>query len=639
LRGVLWALALLAACGRKPVEAPVVLTLQLEAAPAAPAQVQAATPAAVDAVLPACPLRVSLFLPRTGSMAIAGALPATTPSGRDTLALGSVSSGDAGRLQNAILLAGAITAATHLITSPDWRLTVTGTQGLLGIAGRDAFRMMPGVTRTTDLAAFAVGATASALVNLGDVDGQNGDDFAALLFSDPYRVSIHALRDGHLVAQFELPPELGGLAAVRASGGFDASGDGRPDLLLASTTTGWWGIFEASGKIARSGRAANLNGALLVEDQDGDGRADVLLSRAANGGEVALLAGGSAEPLWSLSSAAAGSNLGGDALRAADVDGDGRSDWVLLGKAGAGSNATVVLAGPRIPLCVVARPHELALGALGRFTAEDAPQLALVENDTVGPRVSYFDLPLLGGRREPLGAGVWASMGDRPITAAMITAAVGRAPAGASAWRVRRAAESLLADVAVAAYATGRPGPVSLPNSPEAYRQVAVEAERARVAYAQGEGARQVLFYGVARGRDYDFTEPEKFKRVHNLLCTPSYNGRTLFWLFDVSQRIPIPESHSCDRVAFVPNRNNGIRHVVDRWGGALQRLRLADARRQQPSVFPRPAAGYLSPVFGSGAEGDLAFIYILAVSPPEPYDTLQLDRAALAAMRVRFAP
>jgi hypothetical protein len=155
---------------------------------------------------------------------------------------------------------------------------------------------------------------------------------------------------GESYSEISLPGLKGG---ARSAAWGDYNGDGRPDLLLATgdgvklfTNLGNGQFRDDSSLLPRD--LAGATAAAWI-DADGDGKPDVLVATAFNGLRLYRTAGTKFEDVsaaWGLGPMGLGGGARGEILAVADVNGDGRPDFLL----GAGTGMLFVNTGSRFEL-------------------------------------------------------------------------------------------------------------------------------------------------------------------------------------------------------------------------------------------------------------------------------------------------
>lgn len=193
--------------------------------------------------------------------------------------------------------------------------------------GGDDFRAIEGMPGFTHIAGVtSVGPDARG-VCVADADGDGKPDFC---FYGLGRVSLFKM-DGNSLSELPLPYSGGARTAEWA----DYNADGKPDLLLATTTgprllTNQGAAFKDDSELLPKEPYYNVTCAAWL-DYDGDKRSDILLANGFLGLRLYRNTGTGYED------ATAAANLGpdgiagqvkGDHLAVADVNNDGRSDFV-----------------------------------------------------------------------------------------------------------------------------------------------------------------------------------------------------------------------------------------------------------------------------------------------------------------------
>ena len=241
-------------------------------------------------------------------------------------------------------------------------LTGAAFQGgrVFAISGRD------GSTLWTHDGQEENGQLGTAVSGVGDLDG---DGLAEVV------VGAHAERngsnpsgrayllrgsDGSPVRTFKPAATACDFGAFYASRSDDVNGDGIQDIYLADycdnrlgPATGRGYVFSgASSDRLRvfSGQSAGdgLGAGRPVHDLDGDGAADFIISAytssygAHDGGRVYLFSGKTGKVLRTITGTVEGAELGFDTLPLGDVNGDGKTDFLLTGIA-----VAYVIAGDR----------------------------------------------------------------------------------------------------------------------------------------------------------------------------------------------------------------------------------------------------------------------------------------------------
>ena len=198
-----------------------------------------------------------------------------------------------------------------------------GVEDLRPLAGMPGFQQYAALNRTSPGAAGVAPA---------DFDGDGKMDLC--LFGSAKVVLLQ--NAGGSLNEVALPVTDGARAASWA----DYNGDGKPDLLLATpsgarlfTNTGAGTFKDETASLPRTAYT-NLTAAAWL-DQNGDGKPDILLADGFNGLRLLLNVSAAAAPKFDDVSDKVGlgrdgiaGRLKGDRLALADVDGDGRTDFL-----------------------------------------------------------------------------------------------------------------------------------------------------------------------------------------------------------------------------------------------------------------------------------------------------------------------
>ncbi|KAL4797007.1 hypothetical protein BDV19DRAFT_387547 [Aspergillus venezuelensis] len=178
-------------------------------------------------------------------------------------------------------------------------------------------------------------------VRFADVNGDGRDDY--LWISEEGAVTAYLNQAGDSaggpiwIPQGEIATGVGASRGQVVFG--DINGDGRADYLVVGETgdlEAWLNMDSAvwlpQGKVAAgAGSAAGVR----IADIDGDGRADYLWLSETGPVTVFINAKGPSGPIWlPQGEIAAGVGASRDSVVFADVNGDGRSDYLLVGGAG-----------------------------------------------------------------------------------------------------------------------------------------------------------------------------------------------------------------------------------------------------------------------------------------------------------------
>lgn len=255
---------------------------------------------------------------------------------------------------------------------------------------------------------FFVGKLGSAAGRVGDVTGDGIDDVVvgasgegatnggqAYVLSGPDGAIVHTL----------LPvPTAVVFGEFFASGAGDINGDGWPDVFVGDYADADRATLGTGRGYVFNGRTGRLMRLLWAErpgdgfgigrgvgDLDGDGFGDLILAAWTNSdgapaaGKAYLVSGRSGAVMRTFTGTIAGDNFGVDAASAGDVNGDGRTDFVVTAVghsfAGTAPGSVYVIAGSDLP-CVgdldgddVVGPADLGLLA-SAWTGGGAPGAA-----------------------------------------------------------------------------------------------------------------------------------------------------------------------------------------------------------------------------------------------------------------------
>jgi hypothetical protein len=295
----------------------------------------------------------------------------------------------------------------------------------VGWGGEDFVRVqgMPGFTHRSALPRVDPDAQAIASVDI------NGDGKLDLCLVGGGRVVV-LQNGGESLSEIALPDApVGCQAAVWA----DYNGDGKPDLLLATATgpklyTNLGGSFRDDTHLLPKEAAYDLTAAAWI-DYDGDGWPDILLGNGFHGLRLYRNLGkGSAKPQAGLAfedvsarvglgPEGIGSSVKGDTLTVADVNGDGRPDFLY----GAGTGLLVLNTPQGF---VVARDSGIAYQpgkvgpVFGDFDGDGHPDLfvpqpgrcKLFRNDGTGHFTDVTERA--GDLAHPIGQATCAAWGD-----------------------------------------------------------------------------------------------------------------------------------------------------------------------------------------------------------------------------------
>ena len=227
-----------------------------------------------------------------------------------------------------------------------------------------------------DGAALAAWSGAAAGVNFGSTVGCSAPGGDPLLIvgapseGEGSRGRVHVFRERSDAPAFSIDAEASGasLGYMFVSVLGDVDGDGRDDVYASDWADAALGprtgrVYVHSGATgerlhALGGEAAGDGfgiGVCDVGDVDGDGRADLLIgawqhaSAAPGGGKLYLVSGADGRELRTITGKVMGETLGFDTTGLGDVDGDGRSDYLVTSawssKAGGRAGRMWVLAG------------------------------------------------------------------------------------------------------------------------------------------------------------------------------------------------------------------------------------------------------------------------------------------------------
>jgi hypothetical protein len=234
---------------------------------------------------------------------------------------------------------------------------------VFAISGRD------GSTIWTQDGLVADGQFGSAVSGIGDLDGDGRAEIVAgahtVVENDkPPKGRAYVLRgsDGSVQRTFKPAKTSSEFGLFYASMSDDVNHDGVQDIFLAdfldsrlAPGTGRGYVFSGSNdeELLRvfNGETAGdgLGAGRPVRDLDGDGAADFILSAntssygAPNGGRVYLYSGKTGKTLRTMTGTVQGGELGFDTLPLGDVNGDGKTDFLLT----TFDNVAYVIAGDR----------------------------------------------------------------------------------------------------------------------------------------------------------------------------------------------------------------------------------------------------------------------------------------------------
>jgi len=207
----------------------------------------------------------------------------------------------------------------------------------VGWGGEDFRRLngMPGFTHFSALGRVDPDAQAISCVDF------NGDGKMDVCLVGAGKVIV-LQNGGESLNEISLPAAIGARAAVWA----DWNGDGKPDLLLATPAgpklfTNLGGSFRDDSHLLPQESFYTLTAAAWI-DHDGDGRPDILLANGYHGLRLYRNLGpqGKGKAFEDVSEkvglgqSGIGSGIKGDSLTIADVNGDGRPDFLYAAGAG-----------------------------------------------------------------------------------------------------------------------------------------------------------------------------------------------------------------------------------------------------------------------------------------------------------------
>jgi len=224
-------------------------------------------------------------------------------------------------------------------------MTFDHKRDFVGWGGED-IRRIPGGTGFTHVGPLGRIDAEARHVSAVDFDGDGKLD---VCLASTSAVRLYQ-NQGESYSEVALPGFRGG---ARSAAWGDHNGDGRPDLLLATgdgvrlfTNLGGGQFRDDSGLLPRD--IAGATAAAWI-DADGDGKPDVLVATAFNGLRLYRNAGGKFEDVstaWGLGPAGLGGEARGETLAVADIDGDGKPDFLF----GAGTGMLLVNTGSRFEL-------------------------------------------------------------------------------------------------------------------------------------------------------------------------------------------------------------------------------------------------------------------------------------------------
>lgn len=241
---------------------------------------------------------------------------------------------------------------------------VSQTAGFAGrvyaISGRDGSTIW---TRDGEAENASLG---TAVGGVGDLDG---DGLAEITVGASGEVNGHRNsgkafllrgRDGSVARTFKPSSTACDFGDFYVHASDDVNGDHVPDIYIADYCDNRLGAGSGRGYVfsgaseeklrvfSAESAGDGLGAGRPVRDLDGDGAADYIISAytssygAADGGRVYLFSGKTGKTLRTITGTVAGRELGFDALPLGDVNGDGKTDFLLTGQ-----DIAFVIAGDR----------------------------------------------------------------------------------------------------------------------------------------------------------------------------------------------------------------------------------------------------------------------------------------------------